>query len=117
LNVNTSTYFWNLMHGTSGFFTVFTKADFMSLWKGLFYCMWMSDKMLIQEELAESISKLVHCLNSKDTIVLYTSCALWTIATEWFGIDQYRLDKFAMVLSLFEIQLVIQIVIEYLITI
>ncbi|XP_012524457.1 ribosomal RNA processing protein 1 homolog [Monomorium pharaonis] len=85
---------WLTVRSQSSF--VFTKADFMSLWKGLFYCMWMSDKMLIQEELAESLSKLVHCLNSKDTIVLYTSCALLTLAKEWFGIDQYRLDKFSM---------------------
>lgn len=70
----------------------------MSLWKGLFYCMWLSDKMLVQEELAESLSKLVHCFNSKDNILLYTSCALKTLAIEWFGIDQYRLDKFLMVL-------------------
>lgn len=62
--------------------------------------MWMSDKMLIQEELAESLSKLVHCFHEKNTIVLYTSCALKTLAKEWFGIDQYRLDKFSMVLFL-----------------
>ncbi|KAG5333466.1 RRP1L protein, partial [Acromyrmex heyeri] len=85
---------WLTVRSQSSF--VFTKTDFMSLWKGLFYCMWMSDKMLIQEELAESLSKLVHCLKSKDTIILYTSCALQTLATEWFGIDQYRLDKFSM---------------------
>ncbi|XP_011164266.1 ribosomal RNA processing protein 1 homolog [Solenopsis invicta] len=85
---------WLTVRSQSSF--VFTKTDFMSLWKGLFYCMWMSDKMLTQEELAESLSKLVHCLKSKDTIVLYTSCALQTLATEWFGIDQYRLDKFSM---------------------
>lgn len=82
------------------FFVAFTKTDFMSLWKGLFYCMWMSDKMLVQEELAESLSKLVHCFDSKDTILLYTSCALKTLAIEWFGIDQYRLDKFLMVFFL-----------------
>ncbi|KYN01918.1 Ribosomal RNA processing protein 1 like protein [Cyphomyrmex costatus] len=85
---------WLTVRSQSSF--VFTKTDFMSLWKGLFYCMWMSDKMLIQEELAESLSKLVHCLKSKDTIVLYTTCTLQTLATEWFGIDQYRLDKFSM---------------------
>lgn len=85
---------WLTVRSQSSF--VFTKADFMSLWKGLFYCMWLSDKMLIQEDLAESISKLVHCLNSRDAVVLYTSCALRTLATEWFGIDQYRLDKFSM---------------------
>lgn len=75
----------------------FTKLDFMRLWKGLFYCMWMSDKPLIQEELAESLSKLVHCFNSKDVVFLYTTCALETLGTEWIGIDQYRLDKFSMV--------------------
>ncbi|KAL0112733.1 hypothetical protein PUN28_012183 [Cardiocondyla obscurior] len=85
---------WLTVRSQSSF--VFSRADFMSLWKGLFYCMWMSDKMLIQEELAESLSKLVHCLNSKDAIVLYTDCALQTLAAEWFGIDQYRLDKFSM---------------------
>ncbi|XP_029039825.2 ribosomal RNA processing protein 1 homolog isoform X2 [Osmia bicornis bicornis] len=74
----------------------FTKLDFMRLWKGLFYCMWMSDKPLIQEELAESLSKLVHCFNSKDVVLLYTTCALETLGIEWIGIDQYRLDKFSM---------------------
>ncbi|XP_029039826.2 ribosomal RNA processing protein 1 homolog isoform X3 [Osmia bicornis bicornis] len=68
----------------------------MRLWKGLFYCMWMSDKPLIQEELAESLSKLVHCFNSKDVVLLYTTCALETLGIEWIGIDQYRLDKFSM---------------------
>lgn len=69
----------------------------MSLWKGLFYCMWMSDTLLVQESLAESISTLVHCFESMSTIVLYTSCALTTLATEWTGLDHYRINKFAMV--------------------
>ncbi|XP_035733866.1 ribosomal RNA processing protein 1 homolog [Vespa mandarinia] len=73
-----------------------TEADFMRLWKGLFYCMWMSDKPLAQEELAESLSKIVHCLDSMSNIMLYTKSTLQTLAIEWFGIDQYRLDKFAM---------------------
>ncbi|XP_050497055.1 ribosomal RNA processing protein 1 homolog isoform X2 [Bombus huntii] len=73
-----------------------TKADFMRLWKGLFYYMWMSDKPLIQEELAESLSKIVHCLKTKEVVLLYTECVLRTLGIEWFGIDQYRLDKFCM---------------------
>lgn len=77
--------------------TAFTEADFMRLWKGLFYCMWMSDKPLIQEELAESLSNIVHCFDSMETALLYTKCTLKTLATEWFGIDRYRLDKFQMV--------------------
>ena len=33
----------------------------MKLWKGLFYCMWMCDKPVIQEELADQISDMAHC--------------------------------------------------------
>lgn len=68
----------------------------MRLWKGLFYCMWMSDKPLVQEDLAESISQIIHCFESKDTALLYTKCALKTLTIEWFGIDHYRVDKFEM---------------------
>ncbi|XP_015117598.1 ribosomal RNA processing protein 1 homolog [Diachasma alloeum] len=85
---------WITVRSKSSF--VFTETDFMRLWKGLFYCMWMSDKPLVQEELAESISNLVHCFETMESAVLYTKCALRTLSTEWFGIDQYRLDKFQM---------------------
>ncbi|XP_076665318.1 ribosomal RNA processing protein 1 homolog Nnp-1 [Andrena cerasifolii] len=85
---------WLTVRSKSSF--AFTEQDFMRLWKGLFYCMWMSDKPLIQEELAESLSKIVHCFNIKDVVLLYTACVLKTLGTEWFGIDQYRLDKFSM---------------------
>ncbi|KAJ8672679.1 hypothetical protein QAD02_003939 [Eretmocerus hayati] len=74
----------------------FTEADFMRLWKGLFYCMWMSDKPLVQEELAESLSQLVHCFMSIHVALRYTKCCLKSLADEWFGIDRYRLDKFEM---------------------
>ncbi|XP_063983151.1 ribosomal RNA processing protein 1 homolog [Diachasmimorpha longicaudata] len=85
---------WITVRSKSSF--VFTETDFMRLWKGLFYCMWMSDKPLVQEELAESISKLVHCFELMEPAILYTQCALKTLSTEWFGIDHYRLDKFQM---------------------
>lgn len=61
--------------------------------------MWMSDKPLVQEELAESLSQIVHCFESLETAFLFTECALRTLATEWFGIDQYRIDKFQMVIT------------------
>ncbi|KAK1124439.1 hypothetical protein K0M31_006794 [Melipona bicolor] len=85
---------WLTVRSQSSF--AFTEADFMRLWKGLFYCMWMSDKPLAQEELAEALSKIVHCFKARDVVLLYTSCALKTLGIEWFGIDQYRLDKFCM---------------------
>jgi ribosomal RNA-processing protein 1 len=37
------------------------------IWKGLFYCYWMSDKPLVQEELAENIASMIG--NKKDQTV------------------------------------------------
>lgn len=81
--------------------SAFTETDFLRLWKGLFYCMWMSDKPLVQEDLAESLSRLVHCFNTKDTMILYTKCTFKSLGAEWFGIDRFRIDKFEMVSEVF----------------
>merc|ERR1719429_1035925 len=39
--------------------------EMMRLWKGLYYCFWMSDKPLVQEDLAENISSFVLCFQSQ----------------------------------------------------
>ena len=39
----------------------FNRSEMLRLWKGLHYCFWMSDKPLVQEELAEKIASLIHC--------------------------------------------------------
>jgi len=41
-----------------------TESDLLKIWKGLFYCMWMSDKAPVQQELAATISKLIHCFGT-----------------------------------------------------
>lgn len=38
-----------------------SELDLLKIWKGLFYCMWMSDKAPVQQELAAAMSKLVWC--------------------------------------------------------
>ncbi|KAK0082678.1 hypothetical protein PV325_010019 [Microctonus aethiopoides] len=85
---------WLTVRSKSSF--AFTEAEFMRLWKGLYYCMWLSDKPLVQEELAESISHLIFCFESLDIVLMYITCTLKTLSYEWFGIDHYRIDKFQM---------------------
>ncbi|XP_035773244.1 ribosomal RNA processing protein 1 homolog [Anopheles albimanus] len=76
---------------------VFSDADFLRLWKGLFYCMWMSDKPLVQEELAESLGALVRCFQHDVPVALqFFKAFLVTMGIEWFGIDRWRMDKFMM---------------------
>ncbi|KAJ8379155.1 hypothetical protein AAFF_G00230670 [Aldrovandia affinis] len=65
----------------------FTSDELLKIWKGLFYCLWMQDKPLLQEELCTQISDLVHSFEHRHTF-------LQTINREWNGIDRLRLDKF-----------------------
>lgn len=75
----------------------FTNKDFLRLWKGLYYCMWMSDKPLVQEELSEELGSLVHCFPDIKISIQFFQQFLETMCLEWFGIDQWRIDKFMMV--------------------
>lgn len=58
--------------------------------------MWMSDKPLVQEELAEDLGKLVECFSSGKVGIDFFGSFLKTMQSEWFGIDQWRMDKFLM---------------------
>ncbi|XP_075053652.1 ribosomal RNA processing protein 1 homolog A-like [Mixophyes fleayi] len=72
----------------------FTAEEFCWIWKGLFYCMWMQDKPLLQEQLALSMSQLIHALHTSQSQNLFTRCFWQTLNREWNGIDRLRLDKF-----------------------
>ena len=74
----------------------FSEPEMMRLWKGLYYCFWMSDKPLVQEELAENISSFVSCFKSPDSALLFVKSFLLTMGREWVGIDKWRTEKFMM---------------------
>ena len=71
-----------------------TEMDFMKLWKGLFYCMWMSDKTPVQQELAAMLASLVHRFADPALAALWLRAFYLTMRREWAGIDKYRLDKY-----------------------
>lgn len=74
----------------------FTDDDALKIWKGLFYCMYMADKPLVQEDVAEEIAYLIHDLGNQSDRHTFVSAAFRTFAREWNGIDTFRLDKFMM---------------------
>ncbi|XP_020810251.1 ribosomal RNA processing protein 1 homolog [Drosophila serrata] len=86
---------WFKLRASSSF--PFTEEDFMRIWKGLYYTMWMSDKPLVQEELAEQLAQMVDSFGGNTTCSLaYFSAFMRTMCQEFFGIDQWRMDKFLM---------------------
>ncbi|XP_050678432.1 ribosomal RNA processing protein 1 homolog [Leptidea sinapis] len=76
----------------------FKEDDFIRVWKGLFYAMWMSDKPLVQEDLCESIANTLDLFPNDQFkyAVLMTKAGFKVLALEWYGLDQHRYDKFLM---------------------
>ncbi|XP_004429776.1 PREDICTED: ribosomal RNA processing protein 1 homolog A [Ceratotherium simum simum] len=78
----------------------FTHDELLKVWKGLFYCMWMQDKPLLQEELSRTISQLMHAFRSTEAQLLFLQTFWQTMNREWTGIDRLRLDKFYMLMRM-----------------
>ncbi|NWW13942.1 RRP1B protein, partial [Oreocharis arfaki] len=78
----------------------FSQEELLKIWKGLFYCMWMQDKPLLQEELAANISQLIHVFQNTEARQLFVQTFWQTMNREWNGIDNLRLDKYYMLMRL-----------------
>jgi len=73
---------------------VLPELDFLKLWKGLFYSMWMSDKPVVQSELAENISKSILSHHNAENAITFIKTFFVTINREFTGIDRLRHDKY-----------------------
>ncbi|GAA98577.1 hypothetical protein E5Q_05264 [Mixia osmundae IAM 14324] len=82
-------------------------AALTTLWKGVFYSFWMSDKPIAQQADAAAIANLVLAIRPKRVTgrAARTRCALrllqgfWTtVREEWRGIDRLRTDKYYMLI-------------------
>ncbi|XP_040842615.1 ribosomal RNA processing protein 1 homolog A [Ochotona curzoniae] len=78
----------------------FTHDELLKVWKGLFYCLWMQDKPLCQEELGRTIAQLIHAFQTPEAQHLFLQTFWQTMSREWLGIDRLRLDKFYMLMRM-----------------
>ncbi|XP_028902441.1 ribosomal RNA processing protein 1 homolog A [Ornithorhynchus anatinus] len=78
----------------------FSHDEMLKIWKGLFYCMWMQDKPLLQEALGNTISQLIHDFQNAEAQHLFLQTFWQTMNREWNGIDRLRLDKFYMLIRM-----------------
>lgn len=72
-------------------------AEMLKMWKALFYCMWMSDKAPVQQELALNLAKVLRSLtdsSQRARATLYVRVFFETMTREWTGLDQYRVNKY-----------------------
>ncbi|KAG0466995.1 hypothetical protein HPP92_018575 [Vanilla planifolia] len=77
-----------------------TDAELLKIWKGLFFCVWHSDKLPAQVELIGRLATLLSSL-SPPLASRYLDAFLVTIRREWNGIDYLRLNKFYLLIRRF----------------
>ncbi|MCO5594963.1 hypothetical protein L7F22_049000 [Adiantum nelumboides] len=71
--------------------------ELKKVWKGLFYCVWHSDKAPVQADLIERLASILEKLNARLALKFF-KVFLMTMRREWAGIDRLRLDKFYLLL-------------------
>jgi ribosomal RNA-processing protein 1 len=72
------------------------KSEMAKLWKGIFYCFWMSDKPLVQQALASELAELLLATSNTSSALSFLNGFWETMVREWNGIDRLRLDKYLM---------------------
>ncbi|KAH9004107.1 Nop52-domain-containing protein [Lactarius hatsudake] len=75
--------------------------DMDKLWKGIFYCFWMSDKALVQQALASELANIVLSINDNTASLEFLRGFWRTIVREWDGIDRLRMDKYYLLIRRF----------------
>ncbi|WVQ78924.1 hypothetical protein IAT38_001016 [Cryptococcus sp. DSM 104549] len=94
------------VEGESSSYVRLGDAEMAKLWKGLFYCFWMSDKPLVQQRLAADLAELLLQIKpaSGDTADRFEASlgfleGFWdAIVREWAGIDRLRMDKYYLLI-------------------
>ena len=73
--------------------TPITDTDLQKIYKGLFYLFWLSDKPLVQQQMAERLAAMQDGMREGRWLDVVRG--FWVmIRREWTGIDRLRLDKY-----------------------
>lgn len=75
--------------------TFIERENMLLLWKGIFYCFWLADKPLYQQEIADNLANKALLLPTNLAFV-YIECFWVTIIKDWFGLDRHRIDKYLL---------------------
>uniref|UniRef100_A0A5S6QQF8 superoxide dismutase n=1 Tax=Trichuris muris TaxID=70415 RepID=A0A5S6QQF8_TRIMR len=79
----------------------FNADDISVLWRGLYYAMWLQDKPVNQEDLADQIAGMVASFKSADQKLLFVEVFFSEIGKQWYHLDKWRMDKFMMLMRRF----------------
>ncbi|OBZ78963.1 Ribosomal RNA processing protein 1 B [Grifola frondosa] len=74
------------------------KVEMDKLWKGIFYCFWMSDKPLVQQALANELAEILLTISTTSSSLAFLRGFWESTVREWSSIDRLRIDKYYMLI-------------------
>jgi len=75
------------------------RLDYLKIWKGLYFGMWMSDKRHVQQELAVHMAFLINIIPAKKQFVWLDT--FWEIVQEgWEKLDKWRMNKYLLLVRI-----------------
>jgi len=75
------------------------RLDFMKLWKGLYFGMWMADKRPVQQELAVNVALLLNDV-PREKRNLWIDTFWETMRDAWEKLDVHRINKYMLFLRI-----------------
>ncbi|KZT08541.1 Nop52-domain-containing protein [Laetiporus sulphureus 93-53] len=78
-----------------------SKSEMARLWKGIFYCFWMSDKPLVQQALASELAGILLSVSTPSVALAFLRGFWEATVREWTSIDRLRIDKYYMLIRRF----------------
>ncbi|KAL4504025.1 hypothetical protein ABPG72_022655 [Tetrahymena utriculariae] len=73
------------------------KDGYRQIWKGIFFAMWASDKVPVQQALADELANLIFSVNKQkfEAIKMWFQACFNIMNKEWTKIDYWRVNKFS----------------------
>ncbi|CAK9027909.1 Ribosomal RNA processing protein 1 homolog B (RRP1-like protein B), partial [Durusdinium trenchii] len=75
------------------------RLEFMKVWKGLYFAMWMADKRPVQQELAVQIALLLNEI-PLERRTMWIECFWDTMRDAWEKLDAHRVNKYLLFLRI-----------------
>jgi len=75
------------------------RLEYMKVWKGLYFAMWMADKRPVQQELSVNIALLLNEV-PREKRTMWIECFWDTMRDSWEKLDAHRINKYLLFLRI-----------------
>jgi hypothetical protein len=77
-----------------------SEIDFAKLWQGLYYCYWLADKQMYQDDICDTFGDTLLAMQPKNAL-LYLKTFYANILSNWVNLDKHRTAKFLTLIRKF----------------